>query len=303
MGDQISVVVVAHDMGRELPRTIRSLSPPYQQNPDGRYELIVVDNGSPDPVPRDALAHFPGRKRLERIDDALPSPARAANVGLEIASGDIIGLLIDGARIASPGLVRCAQGAARLSNRPVIATLGWHLGPATHMDAGNTGYDRAAEDRLLERAAWIEDGYALFGVSSLSGSSRRGWFGPLGESNALFTAREVWQGLGGLDEDFVLPGGGLVNHDLFARACALDDSELIVLLGEGTFHQLHGGASTSRRISRDTAFAEYERIRGRPYEPPRKQAVYHGHVPRQALKHLRYSVDWALRAAEPGPGG
>ena len=33
--------------------------------------------------------------------------------------------------------------------------------------------------------------------------------------------------------------------DTYARACALPDSELVMLLGEGTFHQIHGGVMTS----------------------------------------------------------
>ena len=68
----------------------------------------------------------------------------------------------------------------------------------------------------------------------------------MGESSSLFLTRELWRELGGLDERFALPGGGLVNHDLYRRACALDDVQLVVMLGEGTFHQIHGGASTSR---------------------------------------------------------
>ena len=50
----LSVVVVAHDMARELPRTLRSLSRRYQLGlPADDYEVIVVDNGSADPsIPR-----------------------------------------------------------------------------------------------------------------------------------------------------------------------------------------------------------------------------------------------------------
>jgi hypothetical protein len=166
------------------------------------------------------------------------------------------------------------------------------------MDAAGSGYDQEAEDRLLADSGWERDGYRLFEVSALSGSSRRGWFGPIGESNALFMPRPMWDELGGLDERFELPGGGLVNHDLYARACALPRARLIILLGEGTFHQIHGGASTSRRVSREEAFADYEAIRGTVYEPPSPRPLYVGRVPDAALKHLAYSVRWAL-----GSGG
>jgi Glycosyl transferase family 2 len=294
----LSLVVVAYDMERELPRTLRSLAPDYQSGIDGAaYELIVVDNGSPRPLDADRLAAGAKRVELLRCDPASASPAPACNLGIEAARGELVGVLIDGARLASPGLLALALAARGLANRPVIATLGWHLGPETHMRAAAAGYDQEAEDALLERARWEADGYNLFAHSTLAGSSGRGWFGPLGESNALFMPAASWAELGGFDEAFSLPGGGLVNHDLFARACALDGARLIVLLGEGTFHQIHGGASTSGRYTRAEAGAEYEALRGRAYAPPQNAPTYLGGIPEQALPHLEASTRWAVNAA------
>jgi glycosyltransferase involved in cell wall biosynthesis len=293
----VSVVVVAHDMARELPRTLRSLAPDHQQGIDpGAYEVIVVDNGSPEPLDEALITESAPGARTARLDPAPPSPARAANLGLEMARGDLIGLIIDGARLASPGLLSRALLAQRLAARPVIASLSWHLGPGTHMEAGARGYDQTTEDALLADVGWEDDGYRLFAVSSLAGASRRGWFGPLGESNALFLPRALWHELDGLDERFALPGGGLVNHDTFRRACALDGVELIVLLGEGTFHQLHGGAATSGRLTRDEMFADYLALRGEEYRPPTNEPLYLGSIPPSALEHLQRSVEWALRA-------
>jgi glycosyltransferase involved in cell wall biosynthesis len=301
MAVALSVVVVVHGMERELPRTLYSLSAEYQRGVGAEeYELIVVDNGSREPVEEALVRVAAPRSRLARLDPAPPSPARAANLGIELAEGELVGLMIDGARIASPGLLGHAMLAPRLAERPVIATLGWHLGPDTHMASEETGYDEAAEDRLLADSGWEEDGYRLFAISSLAGSSRRGWLGPLGESNALFMASSLWDELGGADELFSLPGGGLVNHDLYRRACELDRAQLIVLLGEGTFHQIHRGASTSRRVSRSEAWAEYERLRGHPYSPPTNQPLYLGRVPGAALPHLEYSVQWATRRRREG---
>jgi glycosyltransferase involved in cell wall biosynthesis len=298
----VSVVIVVHNMARELPRTLRSLSPDCQQGLEaGDYEVIVIDNGSMEPVDPVLVARFQRDVRVERIDPAPASPARAANYGLRLAEGDVVGLIIDGARLASPGLLAEARRATCLSARPVITAPAFHLGPVRHMQAADIGYDQAAEDRLLAESGWEADGYRLFEISTPAGSWGRGLFGPAGESSSLFCPRPVWDELGGLDERFALPGGGLVNHDLYRRACGLADVELVVLLGEGTFHQFHGGAATSRRHSWETMHAEYRTITGFPHEPPRNAPLYIGHV-RSAMLHLieRSARQAADRTATPG---
>jgi hypothetical protein len=153
------------------------------------------------------------------------------------------------------------------------------------MQAAEAGYGQAAEDRLLADSGWEDDGYRLFEISTPAGSWGRGLFGPAGESSSLFCFRSIWDELGGLDEQFGLPGGGMVNHDLYRRVCALAGVELIVLLGEATFHQFHGGAATSRRYTWDEMHAEYQAIAGMAHRPPDNRPLYVGHV-RPALLPL-----------------
>ena len=292
---RLSVVVVAFDMARELPRTLWSLSPACQRDIGAdEYEVIVVDNGSPQPVDPGLAAGFDARLRLERIDPAPRSPACAANHGLRLAEGDLVGLVIDGARLASPGLLAEARRAACLAPRPIVTAPAFHLGPVRHMEAAEVGYDQAEEDRLLAESGWEADGYRLFEIGTLAGSWGRGLFGPAGESSSLFCPRATWDELGGLDERFSLPGGGLVNHDLYRRACALEGAELIVLLGEGTFHQFHGGAATTRRHSWDEMHAEYLEITGRRHQPPDNPPLYVGRARPTLLPLLERSARQAI---------
>ena len=300
----LSIVVVAYDMARELPRTLRSLLSDYQRGVEpANYEIVVVDNGSPEPVEDVLPARMSEAVRLVRIDPAPASPARAANAGIDEARGELVGLIVDGARMASPGLLAHALLARRLSSRPVVASPGYHLGSVRHMDAAVSGYDQAAEDRLLAEIDWELDGYRLFARSILANSSGRGWFGPMGESSALFLPAALWDELGGLDEAFALPGGGLVNHDLYRRACSLPDVDLVVLVGEGTFHQFHGGASTGGSVEWDEMQSDYESHRGERYRPPTRDPIYLGGVPSAALGHLAESVRLAQVRAERDADG
>jgi tetratricopeptide (TPR) repeat protein len=299
MGDpatlDVSVVVVVYNIPREAERTLYSLSAAYQQHIGAdAYEIIVVDNGSEPPFDPGVFEGLDGHFRLIRIDDAPPSPARAVNVGLAAARGGVIGVMIDGARLVTPGLLHFARHGVRLYERAVVATLGWHLGFDTNQRlAMDAGYDKAREDGLLASIDWPNDGYRLFEISALDGSSINGWLSLNGESNALFLSRAMWDLLGGVDERFDAPGGGLVNLDVFRRAVETPKARLVVLLGEASFHQTHGGIATNAAVDAFPAMFErwrrqYEQIRKQPWVTPVSRAprTLLGHLPRAALAHF-----------------
>ena len=300
---RLSIVVVAYNMARELPRTILSLSLPYQQGVDaGDYEIIVVDNGSTQPFDHDACRAMCDNLSIIELEGASPSPAAAINAGIRRAAGDMICVFIDGARMASPGLLAQALTASRISERAVIATVAHHLGPDVQSRSIAAGYGPKVEDELLAAIEWPRDGYRLFDISSFDGSSKWGCFGKISESNALFMSRVLWNEIGGADERFQLPGGGLVNLDLYTRAVNLPNSVLVIVLGEATFHQVHGGISTNAQVSPWKTYTEdYARIKGEPWTLPNTKPVYLGKIADPAFATVEFSARLAYQATLPRP--
>ena len=298
MTPKLSLVVCCYNMARELPRTIRSLSPIMQRGVQASdYEIIIVDNGSTAPFDENECRQWGANLRILRIapDSAVPSPVRAINAGRAQARGPLVGVMIDGARLASPGLVKFAIMADALAERSVILSLGFHLGSRVQMESVLQGYNRAQEDRLLERSGWTADGYRLFDVSVFAGSSAGGWFRPISESNAIFMRKPLWDELGGFDDRFQTPGGGYVNLDTLSRAVALPEVTVVTLLGEATFHQVHGGVATNAVHDVHAAFqAEYIKIRGYPFQAPVYQSLYLGSVPVNALASINRSAQMNL---------
>ena len=266
-GARLSVIVISYNMKRELPRTLESLTTRMQKNiHETDYEIIVVDNGSKEPADIGSCRRLGGNIRFFAAPDPTVSPAGAIAYGVSQARYDCLCIWIDGARLASPGLLNLARTGLALGPHTVVGTIGCHLGPKVQMQSVHEGYDQAVEDELLQSIDWQEDGYRLFGISCLAGSSTKGWFVLPNETNALFMHREYYRKLGGFDTRFQSPGGGLINHDFWKRACDAPQSEIIMMLGEATFHQVHGGVATNALKSPWRDFVrEYEDIRGHTY--------------------------------------
>jgi glycosyltransferase involved in cell wall biosynthesis len=289
---RLSVIVVAYNMARELPRTLFTLSSSYQRRiPGDEYEVIVVDNGSLEPIRESVIQAFGANFRLLRLE-ANPSPAAAVNISAREAQGEALSLCIDGARMVTPGILRLSLQALRLHKNPLVSTASLHLGPKLQNDSMLEGYNQKTEDILLESVDWRKDGYELFRIASPAMSMKRGWFSPFTESNFITLRRSSFFDLGGLDERFTSPGGGLVNLDFYRTACERL-GQVVILLGEGNFHQYHGGVATNAPRDQHPAehfHREYEAIRGRPFAMAECPHLYLGTVPPQATPLLSQAM-------------
>jgi cephalosporin hydroxylase len=314
----LSVVMVLHNMRREARRSLHSLSARYQQSLDHRrYEVIVVENGShPDQrlgaeMVEGHGSHF---RYVDMDGDASPSPVAAMNRGLAASKGRALALMIDGAHVLTPRVLHLGLAGLEAYDPAVVATQPWYVGPGQQGDVMRAGYDQSVEDALFERIDWPRDGYRLFEIGHFTGD--RDWFDGLWESNCLFVPRTLLEQVGGFDEAFDMPGGGYSNLDLYERLTSTPGVRVVTILGEGSFHQVHGGTTTNQpdpleRRQRVRSYAEhFAEVRGRPFMGPEKPIHYVGGFHGDAGKRSRarrmtgeaFDVDLRLEGADgPAP--
>jgi cephalosporin hydroxylase len=162
----------------------------------------------------------------------------------------------------------------------IVAAQQWYVGPGQQPDAILNGYDQSSEDELFRRVEWPLDGYRLFDIGHFIGD--RDWFDGLWESNCIFVPRAVLEQFGMFDERFAMAGGGYANLEFYERVSGVPGVSIVTMLGEGSFHQVHGGTTTNvadpdERRSTIAAYAEhFEALHGRPFRGSGKTIHYVG---------------------------
>jgi glycosyltransferase involved in cell wall biosynthesis len=295
---KLSIVVILFRMSRQGENTLYSLSAAHQRNVgEDEYEVVVVENDSDDLLGEErAVALGRNIRYFHRHEEGV-SPVRAMNFGFEQSRADYVGFIIDGARMATPRLIEHALLASRVAEHPLAIVPGYHLGSKEHHHNQSARYDERTEMELLERANWKSDGYSLFGISCFSGANPRGFFSQFLESNCFFCKRESFEKIGRADERFDLPGGGSVNIYLYHALARLPESELIVLAGEGSFHQFHGGVTTAEVEDREAMLQTHrdnlKEIFGGPFKGMHREPTVLGCWPGAALPFVNISSEQA----------
>ena len=296
--------MVVYDMPAQAQNTVTSLLGDYQVGASPRdYEVIIVENESKNPMSQDFIQTLPDNFHYYLRQEDRPTPIYAVEFGASKARGENICLMIDGARLLTPGVVKNIVLGHSVDESAIVTVPGYHIGSELQQEAVGNGYSIEEEREMMRAIAWPEDGYRLFNIACFSGSCSRGIFLRNSESNCISIPRELWTQLGGCDRRFDMRGGGLVNLDLYKRACETRGVTHIVLHGEGTFHQFHGGVTTGgeAREVRDRFIQaskdQYREIRGHDYASPRTIPVYLGTLSQQVQKFIHFSSEKTLESS------
>jgi hypothetical protein len=297
---RISVIVIAYRMPGQLENTLHSLSPSHQQGVGVEdYEVIVMENSSSDNLAPDKVAALPENFRYQLREESSATPVYAVNEAFALCRAPFICLMIDGARMVSPGIIRTALMAYAITPQAIVVVPGYHLGSdEQHMVEGAT--DQLAYEReLLGSTDWRADGYELFAISTFSGANRRGYLQPIMECNCLFASAGNYAAIGHANTDFQLPGGGSINLHMYRSLGMLPGTELFVTPGEGSFHQYHGGVTTSSYAEREAEIQKH-RVQLHSYWPGgfhslRRQSALLGQVPMQAQPFLVKSLEYSKK--------
>jgi hypothetical protein len=291
---KLSVVIVCYEMAAQIKNTLQSLLPSYQRNVSlDDYEIVLMDNGSAKILDEETRKISPNLNYVYLSpDEASPSPAAAMNRGVALSRAPLLCLMIDGARLLTPGVLSWGMRLLAFASQAMVEVRGWHLGPKFQPESVMEGYDNEEERRLLQTIDWPENGYRLWEIAAGTKQTRSGFSATTAESNCIFMSRDLFFETGGFDERSRTPGGGLVNLDFFARAVATAGS-VFTLLGEGTFHQVHGGAATGlRKPEMDEKFQEWlseSRALDQAIAPeiiPNYEFILAGHMPPECASWL-----------------
>ncbi|MCY1537062.1 hypothetical protein D9M68_725440 [compost metagenome] len=260
------------------------------------YEVIVVENHSDRLLGASRATQYAKNVRYFHRQETLRTPVHAINFGAAQVRGKYVAVMIDGARMLTPGVVRLTLSAFQADPEAAVSAPGYHIGHKLQQVAVNEGYDEKVESGLLQSIVWPQDGYRLFDIAVLSGSCQGGFFQSNYESNFIAMPVTKWKALGGVDPRYNDFGGGNANLDLYKRLLEYPGTPFYMLFGEGSFHQFHGGVTTgTRKAERDKIYKALDdqdkALRGENRTPPSVRPILFGTPHPSVYRFIRHSLD------------
>jgi GT2 family glycosyltransferase len=236
---ETSLIVLVHETPGEAEAILESIV----RHTDGAYEILLVDNGSSAAVAA-TLAEFADRfgARLIRNDENLVFSVAINHAAREARADEL--MLLNSDVVVTPNWLATLRDS--LYSAPDVAAVG----------------PRSNYMRTRQGGIWLEDsspqGVERFGRYFNYPDPKRRFEIDWLSGFALLVRREVFEGLGGLDED--IPWYGLEDADFGERLwdagkrvlCAGD--VFVYHTGHRTFSQT-GTNRTATRLSRDSTHA------------------------------------------------
>lgn len=193
----ISVVVPFYRDQAGLDLLLAALA--AQGHPASRTQLIVADDGSPNPpqLPTD----LPFHTRVVRQEDRGFRASAARALGAAAAEGEVIAFL-DGDMIPAPDYLTAAARLPTLSPEAVVVGRRRHLDESLLDTVWRPG-DPVPESHILPEPEWLREAYAH--TDNLLHADSTAYRFVI--SAVLTVAREVYVDAGGFDPGFVGYGG------------------------------------------------------------------------------------------------
>lgn len=188
----ISVIVAHYRQPAQLARTLRALA--RQDHPADRLEVIVADDGSPEPP------NVPPGVRVVRHDDLGFRLAAVRNLGASAAGGDVL-VFLDADTAPEPSFLR------ELTRLPALAPDCVAVGQRRHADLStlppDADVEREAAARELPAPRWLSDAYR--DSRDLLDADDRSYRFVIGA--VLACSRGLFEQVGPFDESFTRYGG------------------------------------------------------------------------------------------------
>jgi GT2 family glycosyltransferase len=183
----VTVIVPTKDAPRELARCLESL---FSRTTYPSFDVLLVDNGTTDPVARALFDRYPV--------DVLPYDgpfnfSRVNNLGVEHASGEFVVFLNNDTEIRTPDWLQAVVGLAELDGVGAVGPLLLYPN-GTVQHAGVVLGMRGTADHIMRGFPSDVDGYA----GSLSCTREVSAV----TAACLGMSRELFLGVGGFDEHF-----------------------------------------------------------------------------------------------------
>ena len=248
----LSVVVVFYNMRREAARTLHSLVArvPARASTTLDYEVIVVENGS---RPTRSSARSSSRASVPSSATSTSAPRRRRRRSTRSTAGSASRgrqqhRVHDRRRArahAGRAAVRASPGLAHLRARDRRHPAVVRRSRASSPTRSTTGYDQAYEDELFRRRSSGRTTGTGCSRSATSSATATGSTG-CGRATASSCPARCSSRSAAFDERFSMAGGGYANLELYERLGATPGVNVVTILGEGSFHQVHGGTTTNR---------------------------------------------------------